>query len=190
MKPKTYTLQLSFLILILTLLAVRAFSQSNSPPASAGSVLSDAYGWVSSLNTNLASTFGAEHGSIWTGVDSVQGGSIPLENSVGAEYDVWRLAPTNGSILSLENVLRTGGVSGGLCSEQAGVGISYVLVDVKFTVYGHGGYLLTQAPDRVYGEIGLRIQKALGAHTGAWVGLGAQVPANRQVLSAGVLITF
>lgn len=165
-----------------------------TPPASAGSFLGSLQGYFTSFNTNLDSTFGASKLSLWTGVDSIQGGDTALANEVGLSYNVWQaLAP--------EVVIRNSGVAGTLQSFQGGIGLNFVVHDVRLTLYGDGGDDLalpttknakgkTVRGNPMYGEVGLRAQKALTAHTYAWTGIGAQLPRNSQVFSAGVGITF
>jgi hypothetical protein len=44
--------------------------------------------------------------------------------------------------------------------------------------------------DSVFGEIGVRVQKALTTHTYAYVSLGAILPQNAQVFGIGTGVTF
>lgn len=166
-----------------------------TPPANAGSFLTSLQDYFTAFNTNLDATFGASKLSLWTGVDSIQGGDATLANEVGLSYNLWKaLAP--------EAVIRNSGVASTLQSFQGGLGLNFVVHDVRLTLYGDGGDDLA-LPTSVnakgktvthgqpfYGEIGLRAQKALTAHTYAWTGIGAQLPRNSQVFSAGIGITF
>ena len=199
----------SFVFLAVGLLAATGFAQNSpqstvpspqpaeapAPPANSGSFFQSVTGYFTSFNTNLDGTFLQEHGSIWTGVDSIQGGPVPLANSIGLSYDLYR--PTNSAVrISVENVLRNSGVAGTVLSEGMGLGMSWVVHDTKLTayldgVYGVGGEAANaKFMDRLNAEIGLRVQKALTDHTFAGVGFAVQLPSNRQVLSATVGFTF
>lgn len=149
--------------------------------------------YFSSFNTNLDSNFGSERVSVWTGVDSIQGGTTPLANQLGIGYDVYSTYGADGlkkTAIQFENVLRNSGVAGTVVSDQAGFGLSFIVHDVKLTAYADAGYDLQAPHEKIYGEIGLRAFKALTEHTFAGVGIGAQVPANRQVLSVFAGFTF
>ena len=199
----------------LALLAVAALSLAAAPLVSdaqtstnatpTGNFFNTVEGYFTSFNTDLDSTFGAERADIFTGVDSIQGGSVALANSLGVSYDVLRFANkanTNlfSTALAIESVTRNSGIAGTLVSEQVGVGLSFIIHDVKLTGYLDGGYDFARQPDaigqtlktgdRLYGEIGLRAFKALTTHTYGGVGVGAQVPRNCQVFSAFVGFNF
>jgi hypothetical protein len=167
-------------------LTLVASAQTNPPPTQS-SFFDSALGYFSSFNTNLDSTFGLEKGTVWTGVDSIQGGEVNLANALGISYDLYKS-------VSVESVTRNSGIAGTLLSEQVGVGLSFVVHDAKLTVYADGGYGFAKekssTADRIYGEIGLRVQKALTTHTFAGLGIGAQLPKNSQVFSAFAGITF
>jgi hypothetical protein len=86
-------------------------------------------------------------------------------------------------------------VSGALVSQQVGLSANFKLLDTRLTVYADAGYLLdgpdnSKFQDNLFGEIGLRVSKALTEHTYAWVGLGAQFPTQARVFSGGVGFTF
>lgn len=172
-----------------------AVSAAPAPPANTGSFLTSVQDYFTSFNTNLDGTFGASKASLWTGVDSIQGGDAPLANDLGVSYNVYK------QTLSIESVTRSGGVAGALMSEQAGIGFNVIVHDARLTLYADGGYDLAAKdgltakgkathPNRMFGEIGLRAAKALTAHTYGFVGVAAQLPKNAQVFSAGVGITF
>lgn len=178
-------------------LAIPAKAQTNTPapPAGTGSFFTSVQDYFTSFNTNLDATFGSSRGSLWTGVDSIQGGDAALANDLGASYNLYK------QTLSLETVTRSGGVAGTLMSQQLGFGFNIIVHDARLTLYADGGYDLAAKngvnlkgkathPDRFYGEIGLRAAKALTEHTYGFVGVAAQLPRNTQVFSAGVGITF
>ena len=181
---------LASLLLCVLALTPSAFSQtSNNPPAPAQGFFTSVEGYFTSFYTNLDSTFGATaRGSIWTSVDSIQGAQVPLANSLGVSYDAYKS-------LSVESVIRNSGVAGTIVSAQGGLGLNVIVHDTKLTLYADGGYGLNgSSPDgpssRPYAEFGVRAQKALTAHTFAGLGIGAQLPGNRQVFSALVGFTF
>ena len=166
-----------------TLLIASALTSRAQSTNSVGSFFGTVQSYFTSFNTNLDTTFASERGSIWTGVDSIQGGAVPLANSLGVSYNVWKS-------ISVESVTRNSGIAGTVVSEQGGVGLSFVVHDTKLTGYADLGYALGEPKEKLYGEIGLRIFKALTTHTFAGVGIGAQLPANRQVFSAIAGFTF
>jgi hypothetical protein len=164
---------------------VTATAQStNQPPSFFNTALS----YFTSFNTNLDSTFADAKGSIWTGVDSMQGARTPLANALGLSYRVYDL-------ISLESVTRNAGVAGTVVSQQFGPSLNFIVHDAKLTLYTHAGYELdapsgSKLKDKIFGEIGVRVCKALTAHTFAGVGVGAQLPKNTQVFQAFAGITF
>lgn len=164
-----------------TLLGSKAEGQSNATPA--GSFFGTVQNYFTSFNTNLDATFATERGSLWTSFDSIQGGRVPLANSLGLSYNVFKA-------ISAESVTRNSGIAGTVLSEQVGLGLNFIVHDTKLTGYADGGYAFSEPSQKLYGEIGLRVVKALTEHTFAGVGIGLQVPANRQVLSASVGFTF
>lgn len=176
---------LSALALALGLFTAKAQITTNSPE---GSFPSAVLSYFTAFNTNLDSTFALEKGTVWTGVDSIQGGSVPLANCLGISYDLWKM-------VSVESVTRNSGVAGTVLSEQFGAGLNFVVHDAKLTLYADGGYNLyspgkSKFADRLYVEMGLRAMKALTTHTFAFIGLGVQLPSNLQILSAGGGFTF
>jgi len=168
--------------LVLLASAVAASAQTNS-----GSFFNTVSGYFTTFNPSLTNTFAAKT-TLWTGVDSQQGSGSSLANEIGASYNVY-------GPLSLESVTRDGGVSGTLVSEQFGLGLNFIVVDTRLTLYGDAGYKLdsptgSKFQDNLYGEIGIRVAKALTEHTFAWVGIGAQFPTKAQVFEGGVGFTF
>lgn len=146
-------------------------------------------GYFSSFNTNLDTTFATSRGEVATGVDSTQGG-VSLANSFRVSYNVY--SPFNSPVkLSLESNTRNSGIAGTIVSQQAGLGVNFVVHDAKLTLYADGGYDFNGVKnDKYFGEIGMRAEKALTEHTFAGVGIGAQIPANRQVFQAFAGFTF
>ena len=113
----------------------------------------------------------------------MQGGTSPLMNSIGLSYDVWKM-------VSVEGVFRNSGVAGTVVDGQGGLGLSFKVHDVRLTAYADGGYGFEDDQDKIYAELGVRVLKALTTHTFAGVGIGVQLPGDRQVLSAFVGFTF
>lgn len=153
-----------------------------APPATSGTFFDSVTGYFSTLNPELAGTF-TNRGTFWTSIDSIQGGASPLANEIGLSYGVWKM-------VSLEGVFRNSGVAGTIVDYQGGIGLSFNVVDVRLTAYADGGYGQAETSDKTYGEVGVRVMKALTTHTFAGVGIAAQLPANRQILSAFVGFTF
>lgn len=154
---------------------------TNAIPTGVTSFAQTAMNYFTSFNTNLDDTFGTQRGEAAAGIDSIQGGKVPMANSLRVSYDLYK-------IVSVESVTRDGGVSGGFISEQAGAGVNWVIHDAKFTVYCDGGYDETQK--KMFGEVGARAEKALTAHTFMGAGIGTQFPRNSQVETAFVGFTF
>lgn len=175
-------------VLGVLLYAVAAQAQVLPPTNSPGSFFSTALSYFTAFNTNLDSTFANSKGSIWTGADSMQGARTPLANSLGLSYRVY-------NVISLESVTRNAGVAGTVVSQQFGPSLNFVVHDAKLSLYAHAGYEL-DAPaggkfaDKIYGEIGVRVCKALTEHTFAGVGIGAQLPKNTQVFQVFAGIVF
>jgi len=175
------------LLAAVLLLATAGYSQTNTPPANPGSFVNTVQSYFTSFNTNLDGTFASSKGSLWTGVNSIQGGSVNLANEIGLSYTIYKQ-------VAAENVVRNSGVAGTLVSEQIGLNLGLVVHDTRLAVYADGGYQLDSSSnkntDKFYAELGLRAEKALSEHTFAWVGIGAQLPKNTQVFSAGAGFTF
>jgi len=180
----------------LCLLGLNSIAQTAPPPATAPAASSDTgnfftsvQSYFTSFDTNNDSTFATARGELATGVDSTQGG-VPLANSLRLSYNVYK--PTNSAVqLSLESVTRNSGIAGTLVSEQFGLGVNFIIHDAKLTLYGDGGYNFNGVKsDKYFAEIGARAEKALTTHTFAGVGIGAQLPANRQVFQVFAGFTF
>lgn len=189
-------LKLLILIGMASLTAMVSQAQTNMPPTFFNSL----EGYFASFNTNLDSTFATERAEIAVGVDSIQGGATPLANSFRISYNVYQ--PSNGvTAISIENVIENAGVQGTILSEQAGIGLSFVIHDTKLTGYADGLYdfqphTTTNAKGKVRkasafgGEIGIRVEKAMTTHTFAGIGLGVVLPRNEQKLQAFTGFTF
>jgi len=168
--------------------SLSANAQTNTPQSFFTTVTK----YFTEFNPNLTNTFGAHKGEAWTSVDSIQGNgsdSAKLADAIGLQYSVY-------DHLSLENVLRTSGIAGVIVSDQLGLGINFVLVDAKITLYGDVGYTLennrtfANFKDSLFGEVGVRAKKALTENTYAGVGLGVQLPNASQVYQFMVGFTF
>ena len=168
-----------------------------APPTGMAGLGQTVLDYFTVFNTNLDSTFGDNRFCLWTGASSVQNSpSGSLMNDLGASYDLWRPTPSTNSTtktaISLELDTRNGGVAGSLVSAQAGAGFSVIIHDVRATLYLDGGAYLDKTVNRnsFFGEVGVRVFKAFGAHFFGGVGMGAQFPDNRQVFSAFAGATF
>lgn len=167
-------------------LAASASAQvsTNGP---AGSFFNTVGSYFTSFNPTLTNTFNAK-ASIWTGMDSLSGNKASLANEIGVAYNVYRP-------IDIESVTRDGGVTGTLVSQSIGVNANFKIIDTRLTIYADAGYTLdslagTKFQDNLFGEVGLRVSKALTDHTYAWVGLGVQFPNQARVFSGGVGFTF
>jgi len=194
-KPKIImkkTFHILSLSVVSALSAVNLLAQTNAPaptlPTSSGSFASSVQSYFTSFNTNLDSTFSTARGEFAVGVDSIQGGTVPLANSLRLSVN---MPGTNWlSAFSLESVTRDGGVTGGIISEQVGLGINFVVHDAKLTLFADGGYNFDDAAHRGFAEVGVRVQKALTEHTFAGIGMGAILPGNSRVFTAFTGFTF
>ena len=191
----------------LMLLAFSAQAQSNTTPTlsltnqiaapNPASLPSTILDYFTSFNPAYDSTFASNRFCLWTGASSIQGAAEPLVNDVGFSYDVWRPATPAVSggtqiAVSIEDVLRNSGVAGTVVSDNVGVGLSFIIHDVRLTGYADGGTYFAKGTTKAeyYGELGLRAFKAIGPHFYTGVGFGAQVPKNAQVFSAFLGVTF
>lgn len=192
------TLKHLVLATLLGLGAVASAQTTNQPPSGLTDFGNTVFGYFTSFNTNLDTTFRDNRFELWLGVDSVQGSTAPLQNSIGISYDVWRPTPatnaTTFTAIGIEDQIRNTGVAGTVETDQLGLNFSVVVHDVKLSGYLDGGYDLTQNgvrfSNRLFGEVGLRARKAIGPHFYMGVGVGAQFPRNSQVLSAFTGATF
>lgn len=190
MNTKSHRILLAGIIGIglLTAALPPALAQTNTAPVPTdeGSFLSTVGSYFTSFNTNLSTTF-TNKGAAWAGVDSNIGGgkAPPVVNELGVSYAI-------AGAFAGEVVLRNGGVAGVVDSLQGGVDYSIVLVDTKLGAYLDGGYSWDNK--KAYGEIGVRVMKALTTHTFAYVNYGVQVTGTSgsppQVIGGGVGFTF
>lgn len=160
------------------IVSVSASAQTNNSTTFFNSVTS----YFTGFNTNLL-TFQNEKGSMFTSVDSIQGGEHPLANSVGLSYKIYK-------VVGAETLFRNTGTTGVFLEAQAGLNLNFVLWDTKVTPYVDCGYAFAEPTEKIYAEPGVRVQKALTDHTYAGVGLGVQLPVNRQVFSVFAGFTF
>lgn len=196
-KIKTIIVATTLSLSALTLTA-QITTPTNAPPSGLADLGNTVLGYLTSINPALDPTFGANKFDLWVGVSSLQGGPVPLANDIGLSYDIWKgSAGTNsGAIpaISLENVIRDGGVAGTLISEQAGLGLSVIIHDVKLTAYCDGLYDLASSGksfgNRLDGEVGIRAKKALGLHFYSGVGIGARLLNGGRVFSVFTGATF
>lgn len=179
-------LLISAILMFATVPCLQAQVSTNAPPANAGSFFSTVTGYFTAFNPDLTNTFSGK-GTVFTSVDSIQGGAVPLANSLGLSYRLF-------GPVEAENVLRTSGIAGTVLSDQAGLNLGFQIIDTKLSLYADAGYDIasktSSTKDQVYGEFGLRVFKALTSHTFGGVGIGVQVPNNAQVFSAYVGFTF
>ncbi|MDE2020925.1 MAG: hypothetical protein KGJ13_11365 [Patescibacteria group bacterium] len=189
---------LGLVSVLMFVFAVAAQTNTPTPPSGPGDLINTVVTYLDSINTNLDVTFGANRFDLWSGISSMQGGPISLVNDVGFSGDLLKIsAATNSATsfaLSLENVFRNSGVAGTLTSEQAGVGFSAIIHDLKLTAYADGGNRLydpgSRPGDRWYCEVGFRVKKAMGTHFYSYLGMFAQFPNSSQGFSAGMGATF
>ena len=201
MHRNTYALTLITLLTLLTLSTLSNAQTNPQPvitvisnqmgqvtvPTSEASFISTAFGYFTSFNPELSGTF-TNKGAVWAGVDSILGGppgEPSLVNELGASYNVYKT-------LAGEMVLRNANVAGTVDSLQGGLSYGLILVDTRVAAYADGGYDWNLS--KMYGEVGLRVQKALTAHTFAGVSYGVQILGTKgsppQVLGAQVGFTF
>lgn len=181
------------IVSLVTLLAIPAMAQTNEPapppPSGIGDLWNTTFGYFTHFNTNLT-TFRASKFDIWLGVDSIQGDPSPLQNELGAEFDLWRPAASTNSTVAfafgIENVVRDSGIAGSLTSEQAGIDLSAIIWDTKASIYFDGGYDFAQTVQhKFYGEVGIRVKKGIGDRFYLGVGMGVKVPAANNRLFFG-----
>lgn len=190
--------KITLLILVLsaTAFVTRAQTSITNPPPP--SFFSSVGSYFTSFDTNYLVTFGSHRLTLAVGVDSLQGnGTVPLANSLRLSYNILQptTSPTNttGLILGLEEVTRSSGVAGTIVSQQIGLQAGYVIVDTEVQGYIDGGYNFfddVNTKEKIFCEFGIRIEKALSLNTFAGIGLGEQIPINRQVGEVFTGFTF
>lgn len=141
--------------------------------------------YFTTLNPELASTFGSNPGTFWVGVESAQGQSVPIQNEIGVSYAIYKA-------VSLEAAQRDGGVTGGIISEQVGVGLSAVVTDVKATLaVDFVRDIAKQAKgSQNDAEIDIRIAKALTTHTFMQLQFGVRPISGVRSFGAATGFTF
>jgi len=173
-------------------------AQTNGPAD--GNFFSSVTGYFTSFNTNLEADVSAARGQLWTGADSLQGGNVPLANSLGLSYNIYQ--PSNSPVrIGFESVTRNSGVAGTIVSEQLGPDLKLIVHDVTITLAADPFYDFaaqdtlnakgkTVRASRIGAEVDLRLQKQLTAHTFAGTGIGVQIPKNRQIFQIFAGFTF
>ncbi len=165
-----------------------AQTDTNTPPipSGTGSFFDTAKNYFTSFNTNNDDTFGLAKGEVAVGIDSIQGGGATLANSVRVSYNAYKS-------VGVDAVVLDGGVAGTIIGYQVGPALNFVIHDAKLSLYGHAGYRqekIANDPQQLYGEIGVRVSKALTAHTFAGVGVGVRLPNQERIFSAFTGFTF
>lgn len=151
---------LSAMILAFALPA-RAQIDTNTPPIP--SFFSSVGSYFTSFNTNLT-TFQTDKMNLSAGMDYQNG--LNISANLLLEYNAI-------GKISLESETRNASIAGTIVSQQAGLGLNFVLHDVKLTLYADGGYdFRDQKP---FAEIGSRLKKALTEHTYMGLGIGARI---------------
>lgn len=175
------TSQIIFLICVIgAICGLTASAQTNLPalPVNNITFFQSLQAYFTTFNPELESTFASNNFCAWAGVSSVQGAGVPLQNEIGFSATVKKS-------FSTEVVFHDAGVAGVIVNVQAGPAFNFVVHDTKLTLYGHGGYNISSEVDgdRVYGEFGVRVQKALTKNTFAGLGMGVQVPRGTRVFT-------
>lgn len=175
------------------LLAALKQEAVNNASAPVSSFATTVLGYFTSFNADLTNVFATGKGYAFAGVDSLQGGSQSLANSLVIDYRVF-------GGLALDTMTRNGGVSGTIMSQSLGLAYNLRVKDVNVCAFAHGGYDFTildtdldaagKAKSKLYGEFGVRAMKALTTHTFAGVGLSLIVPDSRQCFTAFAGFTF
>ena len=176
-------------IIGLAALALPAFSQTNTPTENP--FYQQAFQWLTSIDTNNNTTFVSTRGFMDTGVESSQNSGVPINNYIGLSFDV--VSSTNSPIrLDLNAMERDSGVQGTFVSGQGGIGVGYVIHDVRLDLIANGGYynFNPDTRNKVFGEIQVNIKKALGTHTFAEIGLAEQFPHSERLFRAGIGFSF
>lgn len=156
---------LSLLCVIIALLALPAFSQTNPPPTTVPQFYQTALDWVTHADTN-STIFEPQncHLELQVGADYVQG--VNATASIGLEYHVWQN-------VVIDSITKNAGIAGTVVSQQLGVGISFHYFNIEFTGLIDGGYDLQRS--KAFFEPRLEIKKGLTARTYMGVGLGAKI---------------
>ena len=154
------------------------FAQTPPPtPTDNASFFASAQSYFTSFNPEFSGTFTNNAGSAWTGIASVQGAGVPLQNEIGISYRLVK------PLLQAEVVLRDSGVTGGIVSVQGGIALVKIVNDVKLTGFIDGGLNIAREThgDRAFGEVGVRIQKAMTTHTFTGISAAVRFPSGTRV---------
>lgn len=157
-----------------------------TPPADAPAFYKVALNYFTAFNPELDGAFTNSHGQVTMGMDSLNSGPANLANSLGISYNVWKL-------IAIESTTRNSGIAGTILSQGLGLSLNFPIHDAELTLYAEGVVALYKDPPRAekfQGEIGVRVKKALTTHTFAYVGMGAQLPKNNQIFTAGAGFNF
>ena len=163
-------------------------AQSVVDPASTTNVVPSFFQTVQNYftaeNSALTNTFApSKRFDVWTGAEYVDG--VNVAASLGLEARIYTLI-TNSTTISLESVTKNAGIAGTILSQQAGVGLNYILTDTKITAYADPGYSFLNKEFTT--EIGLRAKKALTANTYAGLGLSLDVSAHHTSLRPNIVV--
>jgi len=173
------TLILTFL---LSAFAISAFPQDPPPiPTSSGSFFQTASAYFTTFNTNAEMGW-SQKGELAAGLASLRG-PVNLANNLRLAYEV---APS----VALESITRDSGISGTWLSQSLGVAYSFKRWDARLIPYAAAGYRFNESSERWYGEVGLRVNKKMTRYTFMGIGLGAQLPTGRPVLTAEAGFVF
>lgn len=133
--------------------------------------------YLTSQNTNLLTFQKTNELDLWAGADYVTG--VQVSASLGIEYNVYKK-------ISIESVTRNAGIGGVVVSQQGGVGLNFVVHDVKLTGYLDGGYDFYNK--RPYAALGIRAKKALTENT--FAGIGMETPITKHGPQSPILTLF
>jgi hypothetical protein len=185
---KLFLITCTAIALLSTGPALVAQTDTNQPalPTGAPSFFNSVQNYFTTFNPELDSTFGEQKGEFAIGIDSIQGTGVNLANSLRLSYNIYKS-------VGVDAVVRDTGVSGLLVSAQVGPSLNFVVHDAKLSLYAHIGHRQEEAsdePEKIYGEVGVRISKALTKHTFAGIGMGVQTPGSVRTFSAFTGFTF
>jgi hypothetical protein len=175
------------LVALATLLALGAHAQTNLQQ----SFFNQVFTWGTSFDTNSV-TFLNTRGMFDTGVESRTGDGVPLINDLHASYDL--VASTNATSFRFGPDLleRNSGVAGTFLSTQGGLQVAEVHYDFRFGAAIDGGYWANSPTvrHRLFGEISLNAEKALGSRTYTGLRFSQEFPRNAQGIYAQLGFTF
>lgn len=167
-------------------------AQTNTPPANTPAFYQQLLTWASSIDTNNNSTFVAARGLISTGVESSQNTGVSLDNYIAGQFDLLANVTNGGLRMDINVKERDSGVQGTFVSGQGGIGLGYVIHDLRLDLNLDGGYY-NYNPDttqKVFGEADFIVRKALGTHTFMEVMLEEQFPHTSRFFGAGAGFSF